>query len=55
MMTPSLMHLGAPAPLAASFSSRGPNSVTPDIFKVIISVSSGNKFSTFSHFYNYWN
>ncbi|KAG0579562.1 hypothetical protein KC19_4G107000 [Ceratodon purpureus] len=33
MMTPSLMHLGAPAPLAATFSSRGPNSVTPDIFK----------------------
>lgn len=46
MMTPSRMNLGAPAPLAATFSARGPNSITSDILKVIMSVYLGLSLTT---------
>lgn len=38
-MTLSLQYLGIPAPIAAKFSSRGPNVISPDVLKVIMSVS----------------
>ena len=67
-MSPSHVYLGAPAPLAATFSSRGPNLVTQDILKVIMIICSGVRLSTsianmlltlqminfkFFHLYNY--